>query len=185
MTTKHEILENAREMGLQTIEITTGMNGYPKGLGDWGVIDFDNLEAAEKFADENGGEVVLFESKNGWHFWNNRGHMNRAFNADDLLKDMGDNYSYADDNNEYYAEQLAEIAKEFDGDFEALENKIEDIKEIIQHVENADEDDMVIVSNGKFYETVKNSFMQYNYDTHRWAVGVLIEKDLVDENEAK
>ena len=164
-------------MGLNTIEITTGLNGYPQGLGDHGVTGFDTYADAKKFADENGGEVVLFGSKDGWHFWNQRGYMSRPFNSDDLLKDMGDNYSYADDNNEYYAEQLADIAKDFDGDFDALEKRINEIKEIIEAVESADEDERVIVSYGNFYEIVKTSFMAYNYDTHRWAVGVLITKD--------
>lgn len=177
MTTQNQILENAREMGLNTIEITTGMNGYPQGLGDYGVTGFETYADAEKFAEDNGGEVVLFESKYGWHFWNQRGWMSRPFNSDDLLQDMGDNYAYADTTNEHYAEQLADIAKDFDGDFEALENRIKEIKEIIDAVESAYEDERVIVGYGNFYETVKATFMAYNYDTHRWAVGVLITND--------
>ena len=175
--TKNEILEMAIENGLSKIEITTGINGYPEGLGNYGVIGFDSYDDAAKFSDENGGEVVIFESKDGWHFWKNKGFAYRPFTSDDLLNDMGDNYSYADESNEFYAEQLSELASNFDGDFSNLENRIKEIKEIISAKENCSDDERVIVSYGNYYDTVKNNFMDYTYDTHKYAVGVFIKND--------
>lgn len=185
MTTKNEILELAREANLTTVEITYGMNGYPQRLGDWGIIGFDNMEAAEKFAKDNGGEVSHFESRDGWHFWNQKGNAWKPYTSDNMLSDMGDNYSFADSSNEFYAEQLKDIAADFDGDFTDLEVAIKRIKEIIEAVESADDDEDVIVHEGRYYDTVKKEMMRYNHDTHRYAIGVLITKDFGTDEEAE
>src|SRR3954464_10894903 len=88
-----EAREIAKERGLKIKEITYGMNGYPSRLGDYAVIGFESFEAAEAFADEVGGTVNHFETKNGWRFWLNRGQAYKPYSSDDYLKDLGDDYS--------------------------------------------------------------------------------------------
>lgn len=175
--TKNEILEIAREQGLSTVEITYGMNGYPQQLGDYGVIGFENFDAAQQFAEQYGGEVAHFRSRDGWHFWNTTGRAFEPYTVYDMLRDMGDNYSIAPDGYDGYAEELAEVAKRFNGDFEELKARIKNIEEIILAVDNKDDEEAVITNCGNYYDTVKMETMQYNYDTHRYAIGVLITNE--------
>jgi len=176
MTTEQIIEESAR-MELQKIEITYGMNGYPERLGDVGIIGFENMDSASAFAKEYGLQTHCFKKRDGWQFWETTGTFYISYTSDDLLKDLGDNYQYADSDHSFYAEQLAEIAKRFDGDFTELEAKIKDIKEIIEAVAGCKDDEIVIVTNGKYYETVSQSFMSYHEDVWSYAIGVLIPYD--------
>ena len=52
------------------------------------------------------------------------------------------------------------------------------IEEIILAIDNKDDDEAVITNCGNYYDTVKMETMQYSYDTHRYAIGVLVR----DEN---
>lgn len=175
--TKNEILEIARQDGYSTIEITYGTNGYPQHLGDYGVIGFENFDAAQQFAEQYGGEVAHFTSRDGWHFWNTTGRAWGPYTVYDMLKDMGDNYSIASNEFEVYAEQLAEVARRFDGDFSELKAVMNNIEEIILAIDNKDDDEAVITNCGNYYDTVKMETMQYSYDTHRYAIGVLVRNE--------
>lgn len=186
-TPQIEILENAELQGLSKIEITHSSNGYPQGLGDFGVTGFSTFKDAEGFAAKIGGEVVNFESRDGWHFWLNKGIAYKPYTCDDLLSDLGDNYSYADTDTEYYREQLMDSANDFDGDFTDLESIIKNIKEIQTAVEEAGSDEIVVTYSGKYYDTVKKEMIAYSEDTHRYAIGVFVrrdEKPIEEEDEA-
>lgn len=69
--------ELASEWGLDFIEITEGMNGYPKNLYK-ALIGFDTYEDAESFADEVNGEVVLLTKRDGHQLWFNSGRQYEA-----------------------------------------------------------------------------------------------------------
>lgn len=176
MRANHELLEIAESMGFQTIEITSATNGAPSKLGDSGVIGFDTYEDAEHFVKAVGGSIVEFQSKCGWHFWLNKGAVYKPFSIDTLLDKMGDDYNYADTTNEFYREQLVEEAGKFDGDFDSLERNIHYIKDIIESVDDAEDDECVIVHGGRLYGTVKKTMMAYEFDTHKYAIGVLLRK---------
>ena len=67
-----KLMEIAYERGLEVVETTQGMNGYPQGLGK-AVIGFESFEDAEGFAKEVNGEVVLLSRRDGHQFWTNNG----------------------------------------------------------------------------------------------------------------
>ncbi len=171
-----EILENAELAGLEKIEITYGSNGYPKGLGDYGVIGFNTFEDAEKFAEENDCKVHLFQIRDGHSLWENRGAIYRALTSEDYLKDLGENYFYADNNNDSYREILEDLAQKFDGDFSYLKAYIATVEEIQNEVEKCCDDEIVIIANGLYFETVKKEIMSYHEDVTRYVLGVFVER---------
>lgn len=65
-------LEYADDSGLQIVEVTEGMNGYPKNLHK-AVIGFDNFQDAEKFAAETQRTVVEMCRRDGHQFWKSCG----------------------------------------------------------------------------------------------------------------
>ena len=129
--TQNEVLEEARETGyLQTIEITYGSNGYPKGLGEWCVIGFDYFEDAEKFAVRHGLEVKHFTSKYGWYFWNEGCAAFEPYTPDDYLNKLGDDYSYADSDDEFYIERMKEILNNSSTNYDELTEYLKVVEEI-------------------------------------------------------
>lgn len=74
---KTRTLDLASEWGLDIVDITQGMNGYPKGLYK-ALIGFDTFEDAEVFAEEVKGEVVLLTKRDGHQFWSNNGRQYEA-----------------------------------------------------------------------------------------------------------
>lgn len=180
------LVDYFKNEGLSNHEITYGMNGYPKGPFDRAIIGFTSFEQAAEMAEITGLQITLFEKRYGHSFYQNKGRMNRALTSDDYLQDLGDNYSQADSNNEYYKEQLVEIASNFDGDFDDLKAAIKQIEEIITEVNNCDDNQVVIVRNGSYYETVNREMMMYHEDVTNYAVGLLLpinHNENIDENE--
>jgi len=168
-------LEIARARGLEVKEITYGMNGCPQGLGDRAVIGFENFEDAKAFATEVGGIVSHFETKNGWYFWLNKGQAIEPYTNNDYLNDLGDNYSVVDGSDlDDVKEPLKDLVENFDGDFTAIEDFIKMKKELAEEIENAEEDEVVISSHGRYFETVKKTNMGYHEDTSTYAIGVLL-----------
>jgi hypothetical protein len=186
MKNQDEVITIARDADLRVIEITTGSNGYPQGLGDYGVIDFDSYETAKEFAKEHKCEVVLFHQKNGWHLWENRGNRYEPLSADDYLRDLGDNYSSAmtiQDENNYFAEKLADLSQNFDGNLDNIKEAIKEYEKLISEIETADEDEVVITSGGRYIETIKEKMMAYSEDCDIWEIGVLVPTELDDNND--
>ena len=175
--TQSEILEEAELAGLQKIQITHSGSSYPTNLGDFGVIGFENMDEAQNFVDENGGEIGDFYKQDGWDLWHYKGYTNRAYTDLDYLKKLGDNYMHAYKDNSDYAVDLVTIANNFEGDFCDLNTLIRDIKYIINKVENAADDEVVIIHDISYYETVKTTMMQFSHDCQTYAIGVFVKKD--------
>lgn len=64
----------ADDEGLTAIEVTEGLNGYPKNIGG-AVIGFSSLNEAEIIAEKYGFTVDVFRKRDGWHLWERAGRM--------------------------------------------------------------------------------------------------------------
>ena len=71
---KTRTLALAYEWGLNVVEVTQGMNGYPKGLYK-AIAGFDYFENAEDFAEQIDGEVVLLSRRDGHALYANKGRV--------------------------------------------------------------------------------------------------------------
>ena len=182
MTQAHKLAIDlaATEQGLQVIEITYGMNGYPSRIGDVGIIGFDNFEQAEKFAKDNGGEPHYFQTKNGWHFWEAKGWANKPYSIDDYLNDLGDGYMIAEsvaERAERMKEALNDLIDEWEGGFNRINEYISEQEELQAKIEAADEDESVITYLGAYHSTCKDVLMNYHEDCTSVAIGVLITSE--------
>ena len=84
---KENTLDLAYEWGLNIVEVTQGVNGYPEGVYK-AIIGFDYFENAEDFAEQIGGEVVLLSRRDGHALYTNRG---RAYEGIEMAKFIDEN----------------------------------------------------------------------------------------------
>lgn len=177
--TQDEILEQGKNTGLIAIQITYGNNGYPQGLGDWGLTGFENFQDAEQFANENAVEVTLFSIRDGHQLWKKHGYTNKPLSSDDYLNDLGDNYSEISLENEvdFVKDEIQTLLS--NGDFEKAKSLIDYLIEV-EGKSNELEDDEILIK-GDSFENVKKEMMSYHEDVTTWAIGVFVPKSLNDE----
>lgn len=84
---KTRTLDLAYEWELDIVEVTQGMNGYPKGIYK-AIVGFDFFENAEDFAEQVNGEVVLLERRDGQELHTNKG---RAYEGIERAKFIDEN----------------------------------------------------------------------------------------------
>ena len=162
---------------LTIIEITHGSNGYPQGMGDHGIIDFETFEQAKELADKHGLEVGLFTKRQGHQLWTYMGQRHEPLSANDYLADLGDDYSEADVNDDFIRETLSDLTKKItDGDFTEIRGFIDRVEKIQDEVQCAEKDEMVIVCQGEYYETIDRKLMGYCEDVHTYTIGVFVPK---------
>ena len=176
------INEIASENGLQVINTTTGLNGYPQSLKE-AIIGFDDFEQAEKLAEEYNLDIEIFTKRDGWQFWNRDN--NSAYDAfERSASDYGENFQQFEANmsQDEFLQQVGassfidELADEEDG-LDRIEEYTKDLRELYNAIASAADDEIVIADGDVYVETVKEKTMQYSYDTKNYVVG------LIDNNE--
>lgn len=175
------LLDQVKDMGLQTIQFEySDLEFFPKD-GDLGVIGFLRFEDAEIFAAKFGGDVGEFFKKDDWELWQHHGTRNYCYHYEDYLSDLGDDFESIDKgSNCWYADALVNIAKDFDGDFASLESLIADIKLVIKKVEDSEEDDVIVVNNFKYFKTCKSRLMTYSENSNTHTIGVVLQKSTLE-----
>lgn len=168
--------------GLTSIQINTDGNDYPKGLGSYGAIGFETFKEAEAFAEENGGEIVVFETKGGHTFWRNKGGLNAEFSCLDIM-DTDGNMEHVDFTSlkESFQERLKEIeANNVDGVIDLLTNYQTDL----EFLQNIDEGNIAVKKYGfKGLDEIPIKTMQFSYDVYTYAIGVYFNPVLHEEEE--
>ena len=176
------INEIASENGLQVINTTTGLNGYPQSLKE-AIIGFEDFEQAEKLAEEYHLDIEVFTKRDGWQFWNRDN--NSAYDAfERSASDYGENFQQfkANMSQDEFLQQVGassfidELADEEDG-LDRIEEYTKDLRELYNAIAKAADDEIVIADGDVYVETVKEKTMQYSYDTKNYVVG------LIDNNE--
>lgn len=155
------------------IELTEGRNNYPKNISKAIFQDnFDSWEEMKEFADENELEVINIHSKDGWHFWENKGTAYKPLliSADDF----GDNYSEFSKMSEadFFEQEIHPVIENFNN-FEDLEKMIEAKKEIFEEIENMEDDEIVISYDGDYFETWKQNPLSFYHDTHKYSFALI------------
>lgn len=176
------INEIASENGLQVINTTTGLNGYPQSLKE-AIIGFDDFEQAEKLAEEYNLDIEIFTKRDGWQFWNR--DANSAYDAfERSASDYGENFQQfeAQISQDEFLQQVGassfidELADEEDG-LDRIEEYTRDLRELYNAIASASDDEIVIADGDVYVETIKEKTMQYSYDTKNYVIG------LIDNNE--
>ena len=162
----------AEENGLEVITTTSARNGYPQRL-QRALIGFDTFEDAEKLAKENGLSIEIFTKRDGWSLWYRTGnHALAPFERS--LEEYGDEYrQYSKEDLEgFYMNEVQPSVCAFD-DFESLRCFLDIMEEIRDRIEDADDDEIILASCGGYYDTIKKTTMEYVYDTHHFAIGLI------------
>jgi hypothetical protein len=168
--------------GLKWIQINSDSNDYPKGLGSYGAIGFDDYKQAEKFAEENGGDIVLFQTKGGHTFWRNKGNKYEPLTSDDFLNDCNDDVYevYTKGHLEAFEERIKKaVAEELFEEIEEAYKNLVDFKEVL---ENKQDDEIVYYDgNSNSFNTCKIEMMSYSQDVYTYAVGVCFNPQIHEE----
>lgn len=168
-----DIEDIAYENGLVLIDTTSAMNGYPQCLKR-AVIGFDTFEEADKLAKENGLSIEIFTKRDGWNLWYRTG--NKACEPFERSAD-GDNASeFSNEDLEgFYENEVQPSVSDFE-DFASLRSFLDNKEKIYDEIEEAEDDELVITLDGVYYDTIKKTTMEYEYDTHHYAIGLIDRK---------
>lgn len=170
-----DIEDIAYENGLELIDTTSAMNGYPWGLKK-AIIGFDSFEQADKLAKENGLSIEIFTKRDGWNLWYRTG--NKAWEPfERSAEEYGDDYrEFSEEDLEgFYENEVQPFVSDF-ADFASLRSFLDNMEKIYDKIEEADDDELVITSEGNYYDTIKKITMEYEYDTHHYAIGLIDRK---------
>lgn len=178
-----ELFEQAIDLqDLTHIEINTDGNDYPRGLGAVGAIGFNQFSEAEAFAEQHGGEVVVFKTRDGHHFWRNEGRAYSPFTAHDYIDGADDNTNLIteEDLTDKFWEDL--MAATEDKDIDEVDYIFENYKEHLADIQAAG-DGKVCFFDGNTNEigTLDETFMEYRYDVYSYAIGVYFHPSLHEE----
>lgn len=179
---KFDIDAVAYENGLDIIETTTDLGGYPRNLKN-AIIGFSTYEEAESLANEYGLRVTTFEKRDGWQLWvRNNGITYGALEI--TSDDYGDDYYnyYATDKDSFYREEVEPRLENYD-DEEERESFLEDMREIYKAIEAIDDTQVVITCDGRYYETIDAKSMSWSHDTKNYEIGVICDRDDDEEEE--
>ena len=167
----NELVENS-ELELTTISTTSTYNGYPANVKP-AIIGFDNFEEAEKFAKAHHLDIIRVERANGSDLWTRRGTAYKELERDG--SEFGDDWTVYNplsfDAQEFFADTVKDVVT----DMETLDDAIEclnEFKELINAINNADDDELVLVNNGQI-ETIETHCMRYSYDSRTYAIAVV------------
>ena len=172
------INEIASENGLQVINTTTGLNGYPQSLKE-AIIGFDDFEQAEKLAEEYNLDIEIFTKRDGWQFWNRDN--DSAYDAfERSASDYGENFQQfeAKISQDEFLQQVGaasfidELADEEDG-LDRIEKYTKELRELYNAIAKAADDEIVIADGDVYVETIKEKTMQFSYDTKNYVIGLI------------
>ena len=166
-----KLMEIAYERGLEVVETTKGMNGYPQGLGK-AVIGFETFEEAEEVASESGGEVVDLIRRDGWQFWKNNGRVWKEWEMQ--AEDYGDDYECVTDWKDWWENEreiLSETMKEMETP-DDLTLMTDRVWKIYNEIDNLGDNEQVLCC-GEYYNTIPVKTLRYHIDVWSHEIAVV------------
>lgn len=178
--------------GLRLVEITHGVNGYPKDLGDQVIIGWDSFEQLQKFAESvnmnSMNDIHLVKQRDGWHFWEDLGYKAGPLTVDDYLRDLGDDYRKTDydDARDTFNSWASDCLNDSDSIEVILDNVTaltNQFHEIVTEISHTKEYQVVILYQGKYYDTADREMMSYKEDVWTYAIGLFLPKEMDEDEE--
>lgn len=156
--------------GLDLIDTTCGMNGYPENIG-YALVGFESFDKAEEVSIRYGLTIESFHKMDGWNFYERKGlasspiHVSAAYYGDDY-----DQISKANVNT-YYEDKVVPLLEEFDN-IDALFEFLNNEKDLMDRMKLLNDGEIIITLDGRYYDTVKEKSMSLYKDSHEYVIGV-------------
>ena len=170
-----ELLENiAYEKGLEYVETTTGMNGYPQHLRG-AIIGFETFEEAEEVAQEHGLRITTFFKRDGWQLYQREsGTTYRALHI--TASDYGDDYSQLEtsDSRDFFENEVKPFLADVDS-FSSLHSLLSEKEKLYDYLDGINDGQIIITRCGEYYETIDRELMSWSHDGKTWVIGVMEE----------
>jgi hypothetical protein len=161
----------ADEYGLDVIETTSNGNGYPENLQK-ALVGFETFEEAQNVAEQYGMMITTFTKKDGQQLYFRNG--NQTYEPLRITaEDYGDDYkAYSSKEAKSYFEEVKLRLCEFEN-ISDLKDFIDEQYPIIEELEYIDDDELVIVHNNEYYDTINREMMDWCHDTKQIIIGVI------------
>lgn len=165
----------AYENGLEYIETTVTLNGYPKFIRG-AVIGFQTFEEADKLAKEHGLCIRTFFKRDGWQLYT-RNNNTTLEPLKIKCEDYGDDYQFfsADDGERFFADEVKPFLENMEN-FEDLKKFIKEKEEILDKIGILGDTEWVVTQSGRYYETIDKELMSWNNDGKTWVIGIMAEE---------
>lgn len=172
----NEIKDLAYEFGYEYIETTSERNGYPSNLKP-AIVGSESFEEAEAFADANNLELNLFHRKHGWQLWVRDNHVAyHPINVRALYEGSCNVETYdVSDCEDYYDDHVRGALNAFDC-IDAVEEFLKDQCEIMDELSIIDESEFILVTDGKYVNTLQCYAMSAEYDTTEYVIGAIAKE---------
>jgi len=172
---RSEIRDIASEYGLDVIETTTGLNGYPKDL-KLAITGFETFEDARDLGDSMGFDLCTFHKKSGWDLWyrtNLLSYKPLMPSADDFGDDYNNYYNKYNDIDEFFVQEFKSsfVVDNFDT-IHDIKIEIVIIEKLYNEIEKL-ADDEVLISDGYNHYVFKKELTHYSYDTNDYIIGLI------------
>ena len=160
---------------LKAAEITTGMNGYPRGLRGAVLLGGSGktIEQMQELADMYGVELVSLHRRDGWQLWECEGWTSDLYDYISFVDGRNDNLHYWE-SYKAYAEELREYAEDMDDD------QAQEWRDVADRVEGwqLEKNEVLCAPNGYPYlllddvETLDRMVDHFSYDTHNYTLAL-------------
>lgn len=167
---------------LYIVETTIGMNGYPQCLKD-AIVGFDNFEQAEELAEKHNLRITTLHKRDGWQLWERSSNTTyEPFKP--TAQWYGDNYNTwrGEDVDVYFANEVKPKLEGFldDGIIQGwceLESFFENEKEIVEHIESACDNELIVTRDGEYFDTIDAECMRWSFDTHNYIIALVDDEE--------
>jgi len=162
------------EQGLEGAEITTGMNGYPRGLRGCVLLNDcgKTIEQMRELAELYGVELVSLHRRDGWQLWECEGWRWDLYDYAAFMDERNDNLHWWD-SYQAYVDELREYADEAED--EELRQKFYDAADEVDGMELGD-NEFLYCSEGYPYLTEPDKADRmvdhFSYDTHNFTLAL-------------
>ena len=162
----------AEQYGLTVIKTTTDKNGYPKDLQN-ALVGFDTFEEAQDVAEEYGLRITTFIRKAGHELY----YRNNNTTYEPLhirAEDYGDDYKVFGINHHknYYKNEVRPYLSDFDN-IDDLMDFVSAQEDIISALDDISRNELVIVRDGEYYETIERKTMRWDNEEELVVIGVI------------
>ena len=170
---------------MKKIEITDGINGYPKHVHR-GVIGFETYEQAKKFAEEHDGDVYSFRKRDGWDLWESLGRIDHDYDLQSFYNngEMGEWREFDKENDFDY---MKELLNDCDvNDIDKMRNIIGNFSDLCEAQAHLEDDEFLawnIDYETMYCQAEKKRVMSFHEDVWTYAIGVSFSEMYPEEIE--